>query len=183
MFIVGFGLRRRRISPRAVSADERFSRGGSPGPGFVFLHRGRVLHDRLDDPPLRIDDVFASKQLIVSPHRVAKQALIGRALRAERSHQQKFDLSPIIRSPGGFTRTPIATITSGLIRAAYSPPRVHRLAECLARRRLEFDRDLGGCHRQAFAGADVDRHARPAPAVHEQLHRDKCFDRRTRRTP
>ncbi|MCW0416748.1 hypothetical protein NB689_002502 [Xanthomonas sacchari] len=39
------------------------------------------------------------------------------------------------------------------------------------RRRLEADRDLGGALAQTLAGAQIERHAGPAPGVHLQLHR------------
>src|SRR5262249_52134822 len=43
--------------------------------------------------------------------------------------------------------------------------RAVQLTERLVRRRLEDDRDLGRAQRQALAGAQVERHAGPAPVV------------------
>ena len=52
-----------------------------------------------------------------------------------------------------------------------------RVAEEHERRALELDRDLGDALRQALAGAQVERHAGPAPVVDEQLERHEGLGR------
>src|SRR4051812_13265489 len=46
------------------------------------------------------------------------------------------------------------------------------------RHRLERDRDLRDLAREPLAGAQVERHAGPAPVVHHQLHRGVRLGRR-----
>src|SRR6266511_3241830 len=55
------------------------------------------------------------------------------------------------------------------------------LPEHLQRRPAELHHDLGGGQRQALAGADVERHPRPTPAVDLELDRDVGFYIRVRR--
>ena len=44
------------------------------------------------------------------------------------------------------------------------------------RRGTELDAHFAGAHRQVFAGAQIKRHAGPAPVVNEQFQRDVGFD-------
>ena len=83
--------RRLRVAPGPIGADQRVGRLRSPGSGLVFVTRRRIVEDRLDDPPLRVDDVLPAEQLAVAAHRVAEQALIGRRERSGLLAQGQFD--------------------------------------------------------------------------------------------
>ena len=83
--------RRRRVAPRSVGADQRVGRLRPPGSGLVLVTGRRIVEDRLDDPPLRVDDVLPAEQFAVAAHRVAEQALIGRRQRGSLLGQGQFD--------------------------------------------------------------------------------------------
>ena len=53
---------------------------------------GRIFEDRLDDAPLRIDNVLPAEQFAVAAHRVTEQALIGRRQRAGLFAHDQFDI-------------------------------------------------------------------------------------------
>src|SRR5689334_1493269 len=69
-------LRHLRIVPAARRRDLFVHFVGSPGAHFVFVDGGRLLQNRIDDPPGFFDVVLSGKECAVTTHRIAKHAFI-----------------------------------------------------------------------------------------------------------
>ena len=80
-------------------------------------------------------------------------------------------------------RSPRRAARAARGRWACSPPPAAGVAEQRHRRPLELDGDLGDAPRQPLAGAQVERHALPAPVVDEQLERRVGLGVGVRRDP
>ncbi len=166
-------IRRLRVAPRAVRTDQRIGRLRAPGSRLVFDACGRIGRVSARRSATARRRCPAARTV---RRRRASRPQAGADRAASRTPACSLSASstgsPTIFSPGRLTLRPIATQTSGLRRNAHVAGRRRRLAEHRSRGVAELDQHLGGRHRQTFAGADVDRHARPAPAVDGQLDGD-----------
>ena len=120
-----------------------------------------------DDPPGPTDALETAEQGVIAVQRVTEQPLVRRLLIGGGRSSTRLTSSPTIASPGFLTRAIRPIDTSGLswkrISLCAATPRSNnaRPAASIARARAHRGRE-------ALAGANQDRHARPAIVVDVQ---------------
>ena len=146
----------------------------------------RFVHGR-DQRPRRFDEIVAREQRRIAEHRVEQQRLVGLRHRPCRTRCRSGSSSSPARAacgvPGSFAskRTEIPSSGCTFTMSRFDAIGVGLDAlEDVQRRFAELDRDLGRPLRQPLAGAEVERHARPSPAVEMQPQRDVGLGRRLR---
>ena len=177
-----------RLVPGVAALREQIVRGDRPpgAGGIKFAIRQRfafpAFADRIHDLPRGFDFVAADEQRGVADHRFEQQPFVslGRVsaefgvvaeMHAHRAHFQ-----------AGAGNLAVEAQVNAFVRLQAQRDRVG--IEVLAALRGEQDVRRGPklnahfarAQRQVFAGAQIKRHAGPAPVVDEQLQRDVSFD-------
>ena len=112
------GTPHRRVLPAAGRRNARVDLFGSPGARLVFVDGRAGLQHRIDDSPRLFDVVLPGKQGGVSLHGVPQHPLVRvHLLRVRDAGSPASPRSGSrVSCPGAMTFTPIAIVTSGLIR-------------------------------------------------------------------
>ena len=160
-------------------ANKFAASAGPPGTGLVERKRRAGSENRIDDAPCGLHGLVTREQRRVAAQCGAEQPLVRRFLALQlvpcnelhrlAAHLVACRLHPDAGGNQHFGAQPEAEI----IRL-----RRRGVVEDRQRRFLQVDDDLGCRDRQALAGADVERHARPAPRVDMQAQRDERLDLR-----
>src|SRR6185437_3073662 len=162
----GFRLGYHRIVPAAVLRHQVHRRGRTPGTRLVRQRLLGIAERRIDDAPRGFDGIVATEKFRIAPQSIAEQARIRRALAPRlvarnQLHVLAAHLLAWLLDPraGGYHH----------VRAEAEAEIIRILAldvvEHVQRRAPECDQHFGAGDRHFLAGADVERHAGPAPGV------------------
>src|ERR1700722_2726683 len=147
-----------------VPASRRgnFFAGLSPGAFVVFLNWSAGFQRGIHDSPCLFDVIFACKQSGVARHGVAEDALVSvhffraRATAGDDLHWFVFHLLPKAHYSRTHGDGHLRTDTEAQVVLGYITPDG-------GRRLAKSSDDFGASDRQILSGADVERHAFPAP--------------------
>jgi hypothetical protein len=134
------------------------------------MHRYRRLEQRVNDAPGLLDIVFAGEQRPVPRHRIGQHALVGVLLvRAGVAARQELGGIALSR----FLGIHDVHADGNLVLGTDLKAKVIRRGLVVKdrRRALEPRHDLRAGHGERLAGADVERHALPAPVIDGHAHR------------
>src|SRR5215831_2431549 len=177
-------------APGASVARQELVGGGRAlaAGGIVGEVLGRVarpvVEDGLHGPPARLDVVGTLEEGGIADHAVVEQRLVaggGRRIEIGLVGEVHADVAEI-HGEAGPLGGELQRNAFVRLDAQDHPVGIHlvdmRAAEQGVRRLVEADRDLGLALLQVLAGAQVERHARPAPVVDVQLPRHIGLDTR-----
>ena len=156
---------------RPEPATSAFACVGAPRSGRVRVHRRRRVEQRLHHAPLLLDRVLAREAEALADQRRVEQHLVGRRALAALGGELhvELDRAGAVRAmrlddePDAGRRV---ELDDELVRLGVVERR-----EAQLRRALEDEPELRLRHGQALAGADEERHARPAPVLDLQPQR------------
>ena len=180
-----------RAPAPAVARQQRVGLARPGAAGRIDRQRRRAIlrpgvEHRLHHAPAGLDVVGALEQRRIADHAVIDQRLVAGARRGleivlvVELHLDAADLHARSRDLGaeaqGHALVGLDVQDQIVRRQALD----RRVAEQRERRLLELDGDLGAPLGKRLAGAQIERHAGPAPIVDHQLHRDVGFGRGVR---
>ncbi len=166
---------------RPKPATSSSAPSGPHEPGAYGVDRRRRVEERLHDPPRLLDPVLPREARVVADHRRVEQDLVGGRPLPALIRELHVELDG---SGGGARRVRPVRVGDDpdphrRIELDHDLVRL-RLAEAEAElgRALEDHADLGLRRREALAGADEERHARPAPVLDLEPERRVRLGRR-----
>ncbi len=160
------------------SGDTVCTSSGPHVPCRYSWHRRVGAQHRIDDAPRLLDIILAREERLVAAHRVAQHAFVGIHLAGTRmAARDHFGGQAHALVRGG------QYVDADRDRDVWADAKPHVVGVLVrqtidGRRLPQVDDHLGRGDGQALAGANVERHALPAPRIDRESHGGKGFRRR-----